>query len=141
MIKLIHLFQKTVQVFAHCVGAITFFMSLLSGALDGKIRTIVVSQVACNTIPDPFNLLKSTTRIPDALSTVGIKGLNAETSVDAPLPSRMLNGLLERLVNQLTVPLKERCPNPVCHRYVHTCKASIPDKNQEYTLITMKSIF
>ena len=112
----LYCFQKTVQVVAHCAGSLVLFASLLSGALEGKVRSIVASQVAANPIPAPFNSYKSSLRLPEIAHAIGIHGLTVNTDANASFFGRMFNGLSRAVVNHLVLPYSERCESPVCHR-------------------------
>ena len=41
---------KNLQIMVHCVSSVTFFMSMLSGQLEGKIRSVLASKVAFCTV-------------------------------------------------------------------------------------------
>ena len=99
----------------HCVGSLTFFASLLSGALDGKIRNVVCSQLAANPIPSQINKLRAGLYFPGTVEALGNEGLTADTDDYASLSDKFLN-LLAKGVTNLTVPYDELCRNPVCHR-------------------------
>ncbi|XP_072019060.1 uncharacterized protein [Amphiura filiformis] len=106
---------KDVQVVVHCVGSITFFMSMVSGQLEGKIRSIVASQVAFCTIPSAVNWLKAHTRVPNILHGLGVQGLHAYTDSKAGIMSRALNMFVEAF-SDATTSFDEHCDNHVCHR-------------------------
>ena len=106
---------KDVQIVVHCVGSITFFMSLLSGELEGKIRSVVASQVAFCTIPSTMNWLKAHTRVPNILHGLGVEGLTAYTDTKAGFISRAVNALVETY-SDVTTSFDEHCDNHVCHR-------------------------
>ncbi|XP_072045964.1 lipase member K-like [Amphiura filiformis] len=106
---------KDVQVVVHCVGSITFFMSMLSGQLEGKIRSIVASQVAFCTIPSAVNWLKAHSRLTKILHGLGVQGLSAYTDSKAGIMSRALNMFVENFTDA-TTPFDEHCDNHVCHR-------------------------
>ena len=89
---------------------------MLSGALEGKVRNIVASQVAANPIPSPSNERKVKFRLDKLGRAIGIDGINADTSEDAPFCSRMLNGFARMVVNYGVIAHSERCQSPVCHR-------------------------
>ena len=109
-------FQKSVQIMAHCIGATSVFASLLSGNLKGKVRNIIVSQVAMNPIISKINYFKKTLPTNKILTAIGIHGVTVETSENAPIYSRILDGLIGMMVNNTLVPSVERCQDPVCHR-------------------------
>lgn len=101
---------------AHCAGSLVLFASLLSGALDGKVRNVVASQVAANPIPAPFNARKSSLRLPGIAQAFGVNGLTVDTDAHASFFGRIFNGLSKAVVNYLVLPSSERCQSPVCHR-------------------------
>ena len=101
---------------AHCAGSLVCFASLLSGALEGKLRSLVASQVAANPIPCPFNKLKAGLHIPGVMEAVGIKGLTVDTD-DHTCWAGWLFDKYVKGVDHLFLPYDELCRNPVCHRY------------------------
>ncbi|XP_028394624.1 uncharacterized protein LOC114518825 isoform X2 [Dendronephthya gigantea] len=108
--------KKTVQIVAHCAGSLVLFASLLSGALEGKVRNVVASQVAANPIPAPFNSYKSSLRLPGFAHFIGLNGLTVDTSAHASFFGRIFNGFSGAVVNHLVLPRSERCQSRVCHR-------------------------
>ena len=104
-----------IQVVVHCVGSITFFMSMLSGQLQGKIRSIIASQVAFCTVPSTINWLKAHTRVPNILHGLGVQGLTAYTDSKAGFMSRAVNVITEAFTDA-TTSFDEHCDNHVCHR-------------------------
>ena len=108
--------QKDVQVVAHCAGSLVCFASLLSGALEGKVRSLVASQVAANPIPCPFNELKAGLHIPGVMKAVGIKGLTVDTDDHTSWAGWLFDKFVKG-VDHLFLPYEELCRNPVCHRY------------------------
>ena len=103
---------------AHCAGSLVLFASLLSGALEGKVRNVVASQVAANPIPAPFNSCKSTLHLPEFAHAIGLNGLTVDTNAHASFFGRIFNSLSGAVVNYLVLPKNERCQNLVCHRWV-----------------------
>ena len=100
---------------AHCAGSLVLFASLLSGALDGKVRNVVASQVAANPIPCPFNKLKAGLHIPGVLESLGIEGITVDTDDDASWSERLFNQFV-KAVDHVVLHYEEMCRNPVCHR-------------------------
>jgi cholesterol oxidase len=94
---------------AHCVGSITFFMSLLGGLED--VKSVVALQVAAHTIPPMSTTIKCALHVPSVLQALGMKALSAET-YDEGFSDRAFNQAL-----RLT-PLdgEERCSSAVCLR-------------------------
>ena len=74
---------KNLQIMVHCVSSVTFFMSLLSGQLEGKIRSVVASKVAFCTVPSKVSWLKAHTKAPNVLHSIGVQGLNTYTEAEA----------------------------------------------------------
>jgi len=107
--------QKDVQIVAHCAGSLVLFASLLSGALEGKVRNVVASQVAANPMPSSFNKLKAGLHIPGVLGSLGIEGLTVDTDDEASWIERLFNTFVKG-VNNVFLPYDEMCHNPVCHR-------------------------
>ena len=101
---------------AHCAGSLVCFASLLSGALEGKVRSLVASQVAANPIPCPFNKLKAGLHIPGVMEAVGIKGLTVDTDDHTSWAGWLFDKFVKG-VDHLFLPYEELCRNPVCHRY------------------------
>ena len=100
---------------AHCAGSVTFFASLLSGALEGKIRSLVASQVAANTIPTQLNRFKAGLYTPGTAEALGLDGLTVDTDDFVSLSENLFNTFAKG-VTRLTLPYDELCRNPVCHR-------------------------
>ena len=91
------------------------FASLLSGALEGKVRCVVASQVAVNAIPSRFNELKAGLHIPGVMESLGIKGLTADTDDHASFFEGLFNTFVKG-VDRIFLPYEQLCHNPVCHR-------------------------
>ena len=102
---------------AHCAGSLVLFASLLSGALEGKVRNVVASQVAANPKPSSFNKLKAGLHIPGVLGSLGIEGLTVDTDDEASWIEKLFNTFVKG-VDYVFLPYDEMCHNPVCHRYV-----------------------
>ena len=100
---------------AHCAGSLVFFASALSGVLDGKVRSLVSSQVAANPIPSQFNKLKAGLHIPGVAKALGIDGITADTDDHASWTERLFNSFVKG-VSSVFIPYDELCHNPVCHR-------------------------
>jgi cholesterol oxidase len=101
----------SVLVFAHCMGSLTAFMSLLAG-LTG-VRALVSSQVTAHVTMPAFSRFKAKTRVPGLMRKFGLN------TVGPPRGT----GLGERAWDLLMRPypwLKgEQCHNPAC-RWVTT---------------------
>lgn len=91
------------------------FASLLSGALEGKVRSVVSSQVAANPIPSQFNKLKAGLHIPGVADALGIKGITVDTNDHATWTEWLFNKFVKG-VDRVFLPYDQLCHNPVCHR-------------------------
>ena len=91
------------------------FASLLTGALEGKIRSLISSQVAANPIPTQANKLKAGIYIPGTIEALGVDGITVDTDDFVSLSERLFNKFTEG-VNKALLPYDELCDNPVCHR-------------------------
>lgn len=108
--------QEDVEVVAHCAGSLVLFASLLSGALEGKVRSVVSSQVAANPIPaSTFNKLKAGLHIPGVMEALGVKGMTVDTDDHASWIERIFNTFIKG-VDRVFLPYEELCNSPVCHR-------------------------
>ena len=95
------------------------FASLLSGALEGKVRSVVASQVAANPIPCTFNKLKAGLRLPGVVKAIGVKGMTVDTDNHNSWTDWFFDKFVKG-VGYMFLPYAERCHNPVCHRCVAT---------------------
>ena len=107
-------FQKTLQIVAHCVGSIINHAALLSGRTTGKIRNLISTQVAVNSMTGQYNELKTGIYLPEALQMLGVSGLDADESPEK-LMDRLFSALAKDLGN-VFISYKERCQYHVCHR-------------------------
>jgi cholesterol oxidase len=93
----------------HCVGSITFFMSLLGGLED--VKSVVALQVAAHPVPPRMTKIKCALHVPALLQKLGMKSLSAQTYGE---------GVADRAFNEalrLTpLPDGERCSSAVCLR-------------------------
>ena len=111
--------QESVQVVAHCVGSTSICMSLLSGAIQCKVRSLVCSQVA-------FRILLATAikriigglHISEIGAALGIPGIDAYSDADASWSDSLFNKFVKASVD-LSTPYDELCSSPVCHRWVY----------------------
>ena len=97
----------TVQVIAHCIGSMTFLMSMLSG-LQG-VRSAVCSQLGLFPVTSTANEIKTGLRMGHFLAALG------ETSVDMNLPLEDWRNKLAEIVAEWG-PREELCQSSVCHR-------------------------
>ena len=91
------------------------FASLLSGALEGKVRNIVCSQMAANPIPSQINKLKAGLHFPGTFEALGVDGITVDTDDYVSLSERIFNSFTKGF-SKLILPYDELCRNPVCHR-------------------------
>lgn len=101
----------TVQVFAHCVGSITFSASVLGGWATG-VRSAMLAQVATHLVPPAFTRFKTGLHVPGVLKALGGKVLDGYTDQDASWADR----LFEAALRLHPMQAEERCTNPVCRR-------------------------
>lgn len=107
--------QKTVQVLAHCAGSLSLFCSLLSGALAGKVRSVVASQVAFKPIVHGPSKLKAGIFNPHVAEALGVPGITVDTDNTASWLESLFNKFVKASDN-VSLPYEEHCSNPVCHR-------------------------
>ncbi|TBC19533.1 alpha/beta fold hydrolase [Rhizobium ruizarguesonis] len=83
----------TVQVIAHCYGAMTLTMALLKGLKH--VRAVVISQISTHALVPwwPQRLL-AFMHAPDGLNAIGIKLVDARSSVHRPLLERIMDGVI-----------------------------------------------
>jgi cholesterol oxidase len=94
---------------AHCVGSITFFMSLLGGL--EHVKSVVALQVAAHPVPPLSTKIKCGLHVPAVLRALGMEALSAETYGE-DFADRAFNEAL-----RLTpLPKGERCSSAVCLR-------------------------
>ncbi|HET8577525.1 MAG TPA: GMC oxidoreductase [Methylomirabilota bacterium] len=98
-----------VQILAHCVSALALMMSLLDGRLDGKVRSVICSQVGAHPVVAPQNEVKVGIYLANVLRLFGVRQLTA--SFNARTWSSWALDQLFRLI-----PTRERCNSPVCRR-------------------------
>jgi pimeloyl-ACP methyl ester carboxylesterase len=99
--------SDTVQVMAHCVGSMSFQMSLLNG-LEG-VRSGICSCVGLFPEGPPLNKLKAFTHLGHALTAIGLHRMSTDFNADQ-VDDRIFDKVMR------LYPTKERCDNPVCRR-------------------------
>ena len=114
-VPLSSLMQETVQVVAHCVGSITLHMSLLSGALEGKVRSLVCSQVATKVWPTTYKKIQAGIFLAEVLTALGVPGITAYDDADASWSEALFDKFVKTSA-KLSTPYDELCSSPVCHR-------------------------
>ena len=107
--------QESVQIVAHCAGSTVLFCSLLSGALDGKVRNVIASQVAFKTLLHGPMKLRTGIYNPNLSKALGLPGLTAVTDNTASGTEALMNNFVKAL-SYVDLPYDELCSNPVCHR-------------------------
>lgn len=100
---------EQVQVVAHCVGSMSLLMSLLAGKLEGKVRSVICSQLGAHPIPPTLSRLKAALGLAAVLRLLGVKTISADFD-----PYNLCDRILDRLLT--LIPTGERCHNPVCRR-------------------------
>lgn len=98
-----------IQVFGHCLGALAFSMSLMSG-LKG-VRSAVLSQVSAHPVPGLLQRIKAGLHTPQILQHLGIKDMTAYTQ-----HAKWPHNLLDEALKFFPVEHDEACSSPVCHR-------------------------
>ena len=101
---------ETVQVMAHCFGATTFFMAMLSGLQH--VRAAVISQVGAHIEVGPPARAKAGLYIPSLLDAIGVDSLTAYTDTE----SGWFDKLFDKALKLQRFDVDELCDNPVCHR-------------------------
>lgn len=81
--------EKDIQLFAHCVGAITGVMAMLAG-LKG-VRSMVCFQIAADIIGGEQIKLKAAAHVPTLLKKFGIETMTAYTDTNAGWLDKALN--------------------------------------------------
>ncbi len=99
----------SIQVVAHCLGALAFTMSMLAG-LEG-VRSAVLSQVSAHPVPGLLQKIKAGLHTPQILQHLGVEDLSAYTR-EASWPGN----LLDEALRFFPVGHDEGCNNAVCHR-------------------------
>ena len=102
---------KDIQVVAHCLGSLTFFMSMLGGWLQG-VRSAVSSQVATHYKVPTITKVKAGLHLPAVLKTLGVDSLNAYVDTHADWKEQLINTALK----VYPIQNEEQCKSPTCHR-------------------------
>jgi cholesterol oxidase len=98
----------TIQVMVHCIGSMTFLMSMLSGRLDG-VRSAVCSQLGFYPVSPPENQLKAAWDLGSFLNALGIDQLNTDFNT-AKWEDILADAILKLNVNG------PPCNSAVCRR-------------------------
>jgi choline dehydrogenase-like flavoprotein len=98
---------ESVQVNAHCVGSMSFQMSMLSG-LEG-VRSAICSCLGLFPEGPPLNKLKARTHLGGVLNKIGVARMSTDYH-----PEQLDDRIFD--IAMRAYPTKERCHNPVCRR-------------------------
>ncbi len=98
----------TVQAVVHCAGAVSFFMSLASGALEGSVRCVTCSQVALHYEGPVASEVKSAIHLPDLMANAGLEYLSATEDPAHPV--------FQALFGKVVDLVHHECASTVCHR-------------------------
>jgi cholesterol oxidase len=98
-----------VQIMAHCIGSLTFLMSMMSGKLQG-IRSAVCSQVGLYPTTSPENKVKAAFDIGSFFKDIGIDTLTTDFD-----PSNW-GDVIEDGLLKLAAALGPPCNSAVCRR-------------------------
>jgi cholesterol oxidase len=97
----------SVQMLVHCIGSMTFLMSMMSG-LQG-VRSAICSQLGLFPVTSTLNQVKAGLHAPGFLLALGQK------TVDTNLPPADWRNILADIVIQMFPP-EELCSSSVCHQ-------------------------
>lgn len=100
---------KDVQILAHCVGSMTFLMSMLAGKLKGKVRSAICSQLAFYPTSPPINEFRAGLRIASFLTMLGVETMTTDVDADK-WEDQLADALLKGF------PTKGRFKSPVERR-------------------------
>jgi cholesterol oxidase len=98
-----------IQIMAHCVGSLTFLMSMMSGKVQG-IRSAVCSQVGFYPTTSPENKLKAAFDIGTFFENIGIHTITTDFD-----PSDW-NNIIEDGLLKMAAALGPPCNSAVCRR-------------------------
>ncbi|CAH1272446.1 LIPK [Branchiostoma lanceolatum] len=108
--------SRDVQAVVHCVGSVTFFASLLMGKLQGKIRNVVVSQVAAHPIVTKrVRRFAAMAKLPRMLKAFGMEGISARLDPNGGCKDAMRTFGC-KVFNLMELKSTERCKSEVCRR-------------------------
>lgn len=118
---------ETVQVMAHCVGAMSFLMAMCAG-LTG-VRSAICSQLSAHPIVLPEIKLKADLHFPALLQALKVKTLSPREPLGLQLIAAALksplSGMIEEVLQVLPalddealklLPSPEQCLSPICRR-------------------------
>ena len=99
-----------VQMVAHCFGATTFVMAMLSG-LSGVSRA-VISQIAAHMDVGTEGRIKTGLHLPSVLDSLGVSSLDAYVDTNA----NWLEKIYDSALKLYPVTFEEQCNSPTCRR-------------------------
>lgn len=94
----------------HCVGSMTWMMSLLGGWTTPA--SVLFSSVAAHPVAPGISKLKAGLRAPGALRRLGVRWLTTDSYDDESFRSRAF----DQLLRLHPIPKAERCDSAVCRR-------------------------
>lgn len=103
---------KQIDVLAHCVGSISMFMSLLSGRLQNRVRSMVSAQIAIDFKPREQVKLKTGLHLPELLDKMGVRTLSAYTDSSANFEEKLYNEFIKLYADHA----QDFCTDPSCQR-------------------------
>ena len=102
--------REDLHLVTHCVGAMTWMMSLLAGWTTPT--SVVFSQVGAHPIGPALTKLKAGLRAPDILRRLGVRLMTTDAYDDESLGARAFDLALRFY----PIPREERCSSAVCRR-------------------------
>ena len=103
---------ERVHAVVHCFGSTTFWMSLLGGHLNNRVKSVVCSQIGPHVDAVEATELKSFLHLPDLLKILGVKSLTAYADTQEGWRERLLDDALKFV----PVSIRQRCHSAICHR-------------------------
>jgi pimeloyl-ACP methyl ester carboxylesterase len=87
---------NTVQVMGHCVGAMSAQMALLAGGLEGKVRSMVSSQLTVQPVTNWFNQAKADIDLASILAQSKLAPiLQRLSNAGLPVPQALIDALTD----------------------------------------------
>ncbi len=102
--------RDDLHVVAHCVGAISWMMSLLAGWVTPT--SVVFSQVGAHPVGPGVMKVKAGLRLPTLLRRLGVRLMTTDAYDDESLGARAFDLALRAY----PIPREERCDSAVCRR-------------------------
>jgi pimeloyl-ACP methyl ester carboxylesterase len=99
--------HQSIQAVVHCIGAVSFFMSLASGWLP-DVRCVAVSQVALHPTVGTAMRIKSALRFASLISDLDMNDVSPVPDPSYPVFSRFLGAFVNAVHHE--------CSSTVCHR-------------------------